>query len=90
MDWGYILSVMVTSAFGVEAIVFGLAAIGVNMQFGYTGLLNFGQSAFLAIGGYSIAVTVVHLGFSFWVGILIGLVGGGTTGEQQAERGAGR
>ncbi len=56
MDWGYIFSVMISSAFGIEAIVFGLAAIGINMQFGYTGLLNFGQSAFLAVGGYSIAV----------------------------------
>lgn len=74
MDWGYILQVMITSAFGVEAIVFGLAAIGVNMQFGYTGLLNFGQSAFMAVGGYSVAVTVVELGLSFWVGVVIGLV----------------
>jgi branched-chain amino acid transport system permease protein len=74
MDWGYILSVMVTSAFGVEAIVFGLAAIGVNMQFGYTGLLNFGQSAFMAVGGYSVAVTVVELGLNFWVGVVIGLL----------------
>ena len=68
MDWGYILSVMVTSAFGVEAIVFGLAAIGINMQFGYTGLLNFGQSAFMAVGGYSVAVTVVELGTQLLVG----------------------
>ena len=74
MDWGYIFSVMVTSAFGVEAIVFGLAAIGINMQFGYTGLLNFGQSAFMAVGGYSIAVTVVELGLNFWWGILFGLI----------------
>lgn len=74
MDWGYILSVMVVSAFGVEAIVFGLAAIGVNMQFGYTGLLNFGQAAFMAVGGYAVATTVVELGLSFWVGVVIGLV----------------
>ena len=75
MDWGYIFSVMISSAFGVEAIVFGLAAIGINMQFGYTGLLNFGQSAFMAIGGYSIAVTVVQLGLSFWWGIIFGFIG---------------
>ncbi len=73
MDWGYIFSVMVSSAFGVEAIVFALAAIGINMQFGYTGLLNFGQSAFMAVGGYAVAVTVVQLGMNFWLGIVIGL-----------------
>ena len=75
MDWGYIFSVMLVSAFGVEAIVFGLAAVGINMQFGYTGLLNFGQAAFMAVGGYAVAVTVVELGLNFWVGVLIGLVG---------------
>ncbi len=74
MDWGYILQVMITSAFGVEAIVFGLAAIGINMQFGYTGLLNFGQSAFMAVGGYSVAVTVAELGGNFWVGVIAGLI----------------
>ena len=74
MDWGYILQVMFTSAFGVEAIVFGLAAIGINMQFGYTGLLNFGQSAFMAVGGYSVAVTVAEIGGNFWVGVLAGLI----------------
>jgi branched-chain amino acid transport system permease protein len=74
MDWGYIFSVMVVSAFGVEAIVFGLAAIGINMQFGYTGLLNFGQAAFMAVGGYSVAVVVVEMNLNFWIGIVVGLV----------------
>ena len=33
---------------------FAIAAIGLNVQFGYTGLLNFGQAAFLACGAYGI------------------------------------
>lgn len=73
MDWGYILAVMVTSAFGLQAIVYGLAAIGVNVQFGYTGLLNFGQAAFMAVGGYSVAVVVTEFGWSFWVGVPVGI-----------------
>lgn len=74
MDWSYIFSVTFQSAFGVEAIVFGLAAIGLNIQFGYTGLLNFGQSAFLAVAAYSLAVLVSQMGFSFWVGIMVGIM----------------
>lgn len=73
MDWSYIFAVMVTSAFGLQAIVFGLAAIGINIQFGYTGLLNFGQAAFMAVGGYSVAVVVVEFGWSFWAGVPIGI-----------------
>ena len=74
MDWSYIFSVTLQSAFGVEAIVFGLAAIGLNIQFGYTGLLNFGQSAFLAVAAYSLAVLVSEMGFSFWIGIIVGIL----------------
>ena len=74
MDWGYIFSVTLQSAFGIEAIVFGLMAIGLNLHFGYTGLLNFGQSAFLAVASYSLAVLVTDMGFTFWVGIVVGIL----------------
>ena len=33
-----------------EAAVFAIAAMGLNIHFGYTGLLNFGQVGFMAIG----------------------------------------
>lgn len=74
IDWSYVLAVMVTSAFGLQAIVFGMAAIGINIQFGYTGLLNFGQAAFMAVGGYSIAVVVATFGLNFWIGVPIGII----------------
>ena len=51
MDWGTIFSSALTQAFGPGVIVYALAAIGLNIQFGYTGLLNFGQAAFAAVGG---------------------------------------
>lgn len=74
IDWSYVFAVMVTSAFGLQAIVFGLAAIGINVQFGYTGLLNFGQAAFMAVGGYSVAVVVATFGLNFWIGVPIGIL----------------
>ena len=36
---------------------FAIAAIGLNVQFGYTGLLNFGQAAFMAMGAYGLGMT---------------------------------
>ena len=63
------------ASIGLQAVVFALAAIGLNVHFGYTGLLNFGQSAFLAVAGYGLAVMVATFGLPFWVGILVGLVG---------------
>ena len=44
MDWGNILSNSLIAAVGVQAVIYALAAIGLNMHFGYTGLLNFGQA----------------------------------------------
>ncbi len=42
------------AAVGRDAIIYALAAIGLNVHFGYTGLLNFGQVGFMAIGGYGV------------------------------------
>jgi neutral amino acid transport system permease protein len=75
MDWGFILDVSARSLVGQEAIVYALAAIGLNVQFGYTGLLNFGQAAFAALAGYGLASIVTTFGLPFWLGLLVGLAG---------------
>ncbi|ROP45421.1 branched-chain amino acid ABC transporter permease [Pseudokineococcus lusitanus] len=75
MDWSSILSDAARSAIGLETVIYGLAAIGLNVQFGYAGLLNFGQAAFVAIGAYGLAITVTVAGFPFFVGLAVGLVG---------------
>jgi neutral amino acid transport system permease protein len=61
------------SAFGFQAIFFALLAIGINIQFGYTGLLNFGQIAFAMLGGFGIAISVTKWGLPFWLGVVIGI-----------------
>jgi branched-chain amino acid transport system permease protein len=40
---------------GTFAGIFGLLALGLNVHFGYTGLLNFGHVAFFAAGAYASA-----------------------------------
>ena len=71
MDWQFIISVSLTTAFGPQAIVFALAAIGLNVHFGYTGLVNFGQVGFLAVGAYTVAMGVDTFGLSFWLCVFI-------------------
>src|SRR5919107_2042211 len=68
------LSVALKAALGFQSIFFGLLAIGINVQFGYTGLLNFGQIAFALLGGFGIAIWVSKWGLPFWVGVIVGLV----------------
>lgn len=74
MDWGSIIENSLRAAVGLEAVAFVLAAIGLNLHFGYTGLLNFGQVGFMAVGAYSIAITVNELDLSMWWGLPIGIV----------------
>lgn len=75
MDWNLIFSAALTQAFGPVAVVYVLAAIGLNVQFGYTGLLNFGQAAFAAMGAYGLALGVFSFGLPFWTAIGLGLAG---------------
>jgi neutral amino acid transport system permease protein len=75
VDWPRILINALEAAVGLQAVVFGLAAIGLNVHFGYTGLLNFGQSGFLAVAAYGLAVTVATFDLPFFLGIVIGLAG---------------
>ena len=75
MDWTRIVINALEASVGLQTVVFALAAIGLNVHFGYTGLLNFGQSGFLAVAAYGLGVTVQSFGLSMWLGVLIGLAG---------------
>ncbi len=70
MNWPLIISNTLFTAIGIQAIAFILAAIGVNMHFGYTGLLNFGQAGFAAVGAYTFALGVIEGGWPWWLAFL--------------------
>lgn len=59
------------SATGPSAAVYALAAIGLNMHFGYTGLLNFGQVGFMLVGAYGVAIAVTTFGLSLLWGVAL-------------------
>jgi branched-chain amino acid transport system permease protein len=76
MNWDLIFSNALYTAISVNAIGYALIAIGLNVHFGYTGLLNFGQAGFAAIGAYAVAVPVAQYGWSLWAAIPLIFVGG--------------
>jgi branched-chain amino acid transport system permease protein len=73
VDWGSITENSLRATFGQETVVYALAAIGLNLHFGYTGLLNFGQVAFMAVGAYAVGISVTFFGWPLWVGIGVGI-----------------
>lgn len=48
----------------IQAFFFSIVAITVDILWGYTGYLTFGQSAFFGIGAYAAAAVFTHGGFS--------------------------
>ena len=50
-----------------------LALIGMDVLMGYLGMVSLGQSAFMAVGGYLAALTVMHLAIPTLLGLLIGV-----------------
>jgi len=48
----------------IKAFFFAIAAITVDVLWGYTGCLTFGQSAFFGIGAYAAGLVFTHGGFS--------------------------
>jgi branched-chain amino acid transport system permease protein len=50
-----------------------LALIGMDVLMGYLGMVSLGQSAFMAVGGYLAALTVMHLAIPALLGLLIGV-----------------
>ena len=59
-------------ALGVSFATFSVLATGLNLVYGYTGLLSFAQVAFFGVGGYTAALLVTELGWSLWAGSAAG------------------
>ena len=74
MDWIKIIENTIRACVGVDAIYFAIAALGLNIHFGYTGMLNFGQAAFMACGSYGLGMTAQYFGVGLWWGIPIGII----------------
>ncbi len=50
----------------VEAAAYSLIALGLNIQWGYGGLFNFGIMGFLMIGGFAVTFISVPVNIEFW------------------------
>lgn len=72
MSWLSILALALQTAIGFQGASYALAASGLNLQFGYTGLSNFGHVGFLLVGAYGMGIASDQ-GWSIWVGLALGI-----------------
>jgi branched-chain amino acid transport system permease protein len=76
IEWGGLLNYALF--FATFAGIFAVTALGLNVQWGLSGQLNFGIAGFFAIGAYTSAIltsepTATHLG-GFDLPIIVGLI----------------
>ncbi|MGK7907393.1 MAG: branched-chain amino acid ABC transporter permease [Synechococcus sp.] len=66
--------------------IYAIIALGLNIQWGYTGILNIGIGAFFAVGAYTTAIVTTPasssyiggLDMPFWVGLMSAMAVAGT------------
>jgi branched-chain amino acid transport system permease protein len=54
---------------GILAGTYTIFALGLQINVGFTGIVNFGQAGFMAIGAYTMGILVVKAGWSFWLAL---------------------
>ncbi|ADB52384.1 branched-chain amino acid ABC transporter permease [Conexibacter woesei] len=59
---------------GVLAGIYAIVALGLQLNVGFTGILNFGQAGFMAIGAYAMAILVADHDMSFWLALPIAVL----------------
>ncbi|MGV8853650.1 MAG: branched-chain amino acid ABC transporter permease [Devosia sp.] len=63
---GWLMGIPFTSSRLVEATAYALIALGLNIQWGYGGLFNFGIMGFLMLGGFAVTFISYPINASFW------------------------
>ncbi|WP_448807427.1 branched-chain amino acid ABC transporter permease [Aminobacterium colombiense] len=56
------------------ATINAISVLGIVLISGYTGQLNLGQSAFVGLGAYAVAIMSVKYGLSFWLAVPISIL----------------
>jgi len=64
----YLLALLIT------ALIYVLLALGLDFQYGFTGLINFGHVGFFAVGAYAAAICTVRMQWPAPVGFGLALV----------------
>ncbi|MFJ5955500.1 branched-chain amino acid ABC transporter permease [Paenarthrobacter sp. NPDC092416] len=74
MDFGFIFSSALGELFSPTTAAYALAALGLAVHFGYSGLLNFGQAGFMAVGAYGFAISTLTFKTPFFISLLIAVL----------------
>jgi ABC-type branched-subunit amino acid transport system permease subunit len=91
LAWGALLAALVVVALFAEdhfallmiatVLLYGVACLGLTIQFGYAGVVNFSGAAFFGVGGYTAAVLATHTALPHLLVVAVGGVLAGAIGS---------
>lgn len=59
---------------GVIAGIYTIFGLGIQINVGFTGIQNFGQAGFMAVGAYSMAILTTDAGVNFWLSLPLSIL----------------
>jgi branched-chain amino acid transport system permease protein len=54
---------------GLLAAIYGIFTAGLQLNVGFTGMYNFAQAGFMAVGAYAMAIVTISFHWSFWLAL---------------------
>jgi branched-chain amino acid transport system permease protein len=73
LSWSFLGNEAFWINVGVLATTYGVFSLGIQLNVGATGIVNFGQAGFMAVGSYTMGILVVKAGLSFWLAAGLGI-----------------
>lgn len=74
-----LLPILVRPVVAAEIWIFAVAAMALNLIFGYTGMLSFGQATFFGVAAYTAGLMMIHWKAGLLTCLLAGIVVGALT-----------
>jgi branched-chain amino acid transport system permease protein len=74
VDVGALTSAEFWIGVGILAGIYAIFTLGLQLNVGFTGIINFGQVGFMAIGAYGVAILVADAGWSMWAALPVSIL----------------
>src|SRR5215210_118766 len=74
VDWDSLTTSLFWLDVAVLAGIYALLALGLQLNVGFTGITNFGQAGFMAIGAYTMALLTVKTDVGFFASLPLSML----------------
>jgi branched-chain amino acid transport system permease protein len=74
ITFDFLTSINFWTSVGVLAATYALVALGLQLNVGFTGIVNFGAAGFMAVGAYTMAILTIDTEISFWLSLPLSIL----------------